>query len=1729
MNLYIDLDSSFRNRQEYPNPADFVIISKQDTVSADFECIRNSTSQQIVMYPPFGIDPILFYLDLDSNTVEKQYLPYMYKTNDPRVIQLDELAICHTTPTDIGDIVQSDVYSRGSIPLGQANQFYTGDYLENFLTKETRKIISFTYETTTEFVFQSSQVLWASLVGDNFKIGVSPISSTRIPPSNIYNYYRGKYLKITSGRARGFKSLITDYRIVNSELSVFTLSSFSGVLPQQGDIFQIVSDRRWYATIESPFTDPLPAYPAYQQTLPQTDIQFSLNTIYTTSQTLISLDLTSDRDISFVVGNSNIVWIDTIDPQTNLFWGSPTLFESSIQNKNSIYTGNTVYYISFVDLASSKWSISKLDSIQFITTNNIVSPESFEYTPDDIYEGVLSYLEIGMNRYIATVYRQDSNYKILFFHENSGNRLHYQSNNVGVSIIIHSLEEYNGVPFMIWSEFSNSKGICYYFSTATQVDGTGLFTSKRLIKEVVPNPILGKFIHYIRSLGTIVWNNQIITTIITYDISLDKFVYDMFMSTTGGNLWFMATNLLTIDSTLLDSSEYRGTQYIFYDTKFYFFFWDPNYGLSYIYTLYPQYLSNPFFDDKFFSPTITIQPNASIRDSKIDTNSNGFFIALILNDHQIITLNSESFVIAEAVQYRIRKTPPAYFDDIIPFSGESALTIHLDNPIEYSADELGNKYILYSDIYQQWIIAENNTLHYSSDLNTWTRFSNLIGKQFDWHYTIQVKELNALNSLVIENSYSGDLLNKNTLGLVAGGSFLLGISEDNTSIYKYQYLTAQRDGDQIETWVSTPLFPNSSLSALYFIASVDFSMDLNRFVVAGFELDYYLSMLYYTYNEISHEWEWKSTQLPTRSETGISPVAVVWSEDTENTKMFVSTGYVDRSEVRSIPVSNAVDIYYTYSNSFSPPVLINTIEANTYDINQLMGAMTVNEFFNVEILDPVFPSDPPVRITVFISLNLVYTYINETIGDGFKIYGYMTMDGGDTKEPLILNFTLSPSNDFADEFCRQLGYNTAFLFINTPYPNTSPIEYYYILPDTYPLFGRPENMGIAYKSTDGINWSVIPLEVDSRTNLSLRAGAWSGLRNIFCFVGTTYTYIYNPTTGFNQYYFVDNIDWETYDYFYNITWSPSLEIFCAVTNNRILTSPDGITWTIRYEGGVNLFFDITWSPRLRIFLTTSYRQILISFDGINWIEITYIFLLSTYEHFIWDDRLNAFCGISWLSGVSTLIFNSSQPRQYVCSYFNSETESYIVKSNTRNASLEWNSEPINTIEAGLGGILPKMLKMIFLDKINLFTAITSDRFWLSSEGNVWYYVELLTDTDLGITSIRDFVDYVWDTNTSTLYFISKTYNRLFYTNNVPQIITLNDFKPDYYSLPLIYENSIFSKIAYSDELGFVITTEKPSTSTIDFIRSTDAIQWSTGLSTNVAHTNISMIWNSFFRCFIGISDLGNPENMTRVLILSTDSYQWYIYTLSNEFYGMDLNQYKIGLTSDDTTIFADLSLFLSTNTLRTRRITQNGQVWIYNRETTYIPDTYNYINDIYNILNYQGDVLTLDRSIQISLPYSIYIEILGDTVDNFNGMNMPFHMNQSRCYSITLQDLVLPNRTLQTYIGNQISFYPYIYIMIQNEKTDRHSIYAMMTNHPKMTRATFKISVSQFSSDPGKLPFIRLFSPVSVRAHFNVEAPIRFSIYLPDGNLFQMVEQDTLPPDAPNPLLQVSATFRFNI
>lgn len=721
LNMYIDIDSSYRNREDYPNPADFVILSKQDNL-VGLNSFKNPCSNQVILYPPFGTEPLYFYSDPSGEIIENQYLPYMYKTNDPHIIQLDELSIAPTDPTDIGQIIINDLYPRGSIPLGQANQFYTNDYLENFITKETRQIISFTYETATDIVFQSSQVLWSTVVGDVFKIGVAPISSTTIPPSNIYNYYRGKYLKMITGSASGFKSLIVDYTIVNESLSVFTLNSFSGVLPRQGDTFQIVSDRRWYATVESPFSTPLPAYPAYQQALPVTDIQFSSNTVYSSSKKIKGLAVSEAGDLLFGESTNttitgldiyNLVLYQTAD-NTNYFWKTPITLIQTVLNSGVNYLNNEAYSIQFTDSTYTNWTIASSrveDDIITYDGNILKTPNTLASTFTNyvgqlrklrtsnydgvvfVYKDTVLKIRVDLNSILAD-YPMDESYE-------------YSAPNSTTTILIHAFEDRNNLPYICWSEYDSSANtLKYYFSIATDSDGQDLFIT---ITEIIGyTSVPTTFQHTIRTLHILDYNNTYYFPLLAVDDT--QFKYRIYTSTNDTS-WTLYDGDLFILGTIVPINS--GVFLYEYQSKLYAFIWS-NSGLVYC---------SSEFSPASFSSYITINSSNSIDECVVSENVNGLFIAYTYQGtdgvYRVITLNTQQFEISTAVPYRIRKGPTKY-------SFDTLLTNYEDIILSTNTNFTGPSSTGYKDILygfdNRWHYVVNNTVYHSqtSSPSDWT-------------------------------------------------------------------------------------------------------------------------------------------------------------------------------------------------------------------------------------------------------------------------------------------------------------------------------------------------------------------------------------------------------------------------------------------------------------------------------------------------------------------------------------------------------------------------------------------------------------------------------------------------------------------------------------------------------------------------------------------------------------------------------------------------------------------------------------------------------------------------------------------------------------------------------------------------------------------------------------------------------------------------------------------------
>ena len=159
-----------------------------------------------------------------------------------------------------------------------------------------------------------------------------------------------------------------------------------------------------------------------------------------------------------------------------------------------------------------------------------------------------------------------------------------------------------------------------------------------------------------------------------------------------------------------------------------------------------------------------------------------------------------------------------------------------------------------------------------------------------------------------------------------------------------------------------------------------------------------------------------------------------------------------------------------------------------------------------------------------------------------------------------------------------------------------------------------------------------------------RAIAWSPELGLFAAVSNTGTNdrVMTSPDGINWTIRVTPAD----NNWYGITWSAELGLFAAVsisgTNDRVMTSPDGINWTIRVTPADNNWFAVAWSPELGLFAAISTSgtddRVMISPNGIDWtIGVTPVD--NNWVAIAWSPELGLFAAVA-ITGTDDRVMTS---------------------------------------------------------------------------------------------------------------------------------------------------------------------------------------------------------------------------------------------------------------------------------------------------------------------------------------------------------------------------------------------------------------------------------------------------------------------------------------------------------
>lgn len=179
------------------------------------------------------------------------------------------------------------------------------------------------------------------------------------------------------------------------------------------------------------------------------------------------------------------------------------------------------------------------------------------------------------------------------------------------------------------------------------------------------------------------------------------------------------------------------------------------------------------------------------------------------------------------------------------------------------------------------------------------------------------------------------------------------------------------------------------------------------------------------------------------------------------------------------------------------------------------------------------------------------------------------------------------------------------------------------------------------------------------------------------------------------------------------------------------------------------------------------------------------------------------------------------------------------------------------------------------------------------------------------------------------------------------------------------------------------------------------------------------------------------------------------------------------------------------------------------------------------------------RTIILQTPFSVNpipnsienYEIECFSNDNWNPFNYSGSLVSSQemvCYEVELINLVLPNSLLSSGRGGRPVFYPYFYVELQQISAASGGLKGIIySNNPNSYKMLFRAVVDD-TSQPVSSPFIKIDSDSMIHTiKFKPNDSFKFAVYHQNGELFQTVAEDYYSPKAPNPLVQISATFSF--
>lgn len=147
----------------------------------------------------------------------------------------------------------------------------------------------------------------------------------------------------------------------------------------------------------------------------------------------------------------------------------------------------------------------------------------------------------------------------------------------------------------------------------------------------------------------------------------------------------------------------------------------------------------------------------------------------------------------------------------------------------------------------------------------------------------------------------------------------------------------------------------------------------------------------------------------------------------------------------------------------------------------------------------------------------------------------------------------------------------------------------------------------------------------------------------------------------------------------------------------------------------------------------------------------------------------------------------------------------------------------------------------------------------------------------------------------------------------------------------------------------------------------------------------------------------------------------------------------------------------------------------------------------------------------VSLARENYVPLI------YNGSTVS--QNEYVAYELSLVSLNMPNISLIT--GSSIAYYPYVYVEFSVKNNQAPNL--IYSNNPKSDKAVFQVAIRDIK-DKNITPFVKMNGrSMTQTIKFKPNDCLVFSVFLPNGKLFETVANDFYCPSGTNPFVQMNA------